>query len=140
MKVVINGCHGGFGLSEAACFRYAELSGFTLYAEKDNKYTSFTNYWKVPADQRPKPLPEPWIKNSEKKRVAYNQAHKEAIFYDRDIARDDKALVQVVEEMGNAASGKYARLEIVEIPDDVEWEIEEYDGSEWVSEKHRRWG
>ena len=30
-------------------------------------------------------------------------------------------------------------LGIVEIPDGVEWEIEEYDGDEWVSEKHRKW-
>ena len=30
-------------------------------------------------------------------------------------------------------------LKVVEIPDDVEWEIEEYDGNEWVSEVHRCW-
>ena len=27
----------------------------------------------------------------------------------------------------------------VEIPDDVEWQIEEYDGTEHISEKHRTW-
>ena len=37
------------------------------------------------------------------------------------------------------AGGCYARLEIIEIPDKVEWEIDEYDGLEWVAEKHRRW-
>jgi len=30
-------------------------------------------------------------------------------------------------------------LKIVDIPDGVEWEIEEYDGMEWVAEKHRTW-
>lgn len=30
-------------------------------------------------------------------------------------------------------------LILEDIPDDVEWEIEEYDGLEWVSEKHRTW-
>ena len=30
-------------------------------------------------------------------------------------------------------------LKVVEIPDGVDWEIEEYDGEEWVSEKHRVW-
>ena len=32
-----------------------------------------------------------------------------------------------------------ANLKMVEIPDDVEWEIADYDGKEWVAEKHRTW-
>ena len=61
-------------------------------------------------------------------------------FYSRsDIERDDPALVQVVEEMGAAANGCCASLKVVEIPDDAEWEIEEYDGKEWVAEVHRTW-
>ncbi len=63
----------------------------------------------------------------------------EELFYDRCIDRDDPILVRVVEELGKEASGSYARLKIVEIPDDIEWEIDEYDGQEWVSERHRRW-
>lgn len=53
--------------------------------------------------------------------------------------RADPLLVRVVEELGDEANGFCANLGIVEIPDDVEYEVEEYDGSEWVSEKHRRW-
>jgi len=30
-------------------------------------------------------------------------------------------------------------LRIIEIPDGVEWQIEEYDGDEWIAEKHRTW-
>lgn len=30
-------------------------------------------------------------------------------------------------------------LKIIEIPDDVEWIIEQHDGNEWVSEKHKIW-
>jgi hypothetical protein len=56
-----------------------------------------------------------------------------------DIERDDPYLVQIVREMGAEADGKYATLKIVEIPGDVDWEIGEYDGREWVSEKHRTW-
>lgn len=26
-----------------------------------------------------------------------------------------------------------------EVPDDVQWQIEEYDGREWVAETHRTW-
>jgi hypothetical protein len=60
-------------------------------------------------------------------------------FFDRDIARNDAALIQVVEELGNAASGSCADLKIVEVPDEVDWYVEEYDGNEWVAEKHRTW-
>ena len=59
--------------------------------------------------------------------------------YDREIARDNPLLIQVVEELGALADGHFARLKIVEIPDDVEWYVEEYDGLEWVAEKHRTW-
>ena len=33
----------------------------------------------------------------------------------------------------------YSELKVVEIPDDVEYDIQEYDGNEWVAEKHRTW-
>lgn len=55
------------------------------------------------------------------------------------IGRDDPVLIDVVERLGKAANGPYARLYIVEIPSDVEWTIEDYDGAEWVAEKHRTW-
>lgn len=41
--------------------------------------------------------------------------------------------------MKSKADGKCAELKIIEIPDDIEWEIEEYDGWEHVAEKHRVW-
>lgn len=91
-RVVINRCHGGFGLSDEAVNRYKELTGVT-----DLK------------------------------------------FYDRDMSRDDPYLISVIKELGDKANGSYAELKIVEIPADVDWTIEEYDGSEWVAEKHRTW-
>ena len=92
MKVVINKCHGGFGLSKEAENKYKELAGI-----------SDTN------------------------------------FYDRSIARDDEHLIAVVELLGSAADSRYSELKIVDIPEDVDWYIEEYDGLEWVAEKHRTW-
>ena len=57
-----------------------------------------------------------------------------------DINRDDPNLIAVVKQLGpKAASGRFAELKIVSIPADVVWEIEEYDGREWISEKHRTW-
>jgi hypothetical protein len=55
------------------------------------------------------------------------------------IKRDDPQLIKVVKELGEAAAGDCAHLKIVKIPRNVKWEIEEYDGLEWVAEKHRRW-
>jgi len=60
-------------------------------------------------------------------------------WYERDISRDDPYLVKLVRELGMGANGTYANLKIVEVPGDVEWQIEEYDGNEWVAEKHRTW-
>lgn len=60
-------------------------------------------------------------------------------FYYYDIPRDCPVLVAMVEEQGNAVDGRYADLKIVEVPDDVNWYIEEYDGNEHVAERHRTW-
>jgi len=30
-------------------------------------------------------------------------------------------------------------LKIIEIPEDVDWEVDEYDGLETIHEKHRSW-
>jgi hypothetical protein len=60
-------------------------------------------------------------------------------WYDGNLERTDPILIQVVEELGKDADGPCAELEIVEIPDDVEWEIDEYDGYESIHEKHRSW-
>lgn len=90
MKVVINICYGGFGLSEAA---------YKMLGPEWDKY---------------------------------------GFVYNRD-NRTDPKLVACVEELGDQASGRFAKLTVVEIPDNIEWEIEEYDGQEWISEKHRRW-
>ena len=56
-----------------------------------------------------------------------------------DVDRADPYLVKIVREMGVSANGKYSDLKIVEEPADVEWEIAEYVGNEWVAEKHRTW-
>lgn len=85
MKVVINRCYGGFGLSEKAM-----------------KFLRVDSEWP-------------------------------------DIARNDPKLVECVEKLGEEANGAYAELKVIEIPDDVNWEIGEYDGLEWVEEVHRRW-
>jgi hypothetical protein len=60
-------------------------------------------------------------------------------FFEYDIARDDPYLIKIVREMGELANGPCADLKIVEIPADVNWIIQEYDGIEWIAEEHRIW-
>jgi len=62
-------------------------------------------------------------------------------FYHWDIPRDCPDLVAMVEEGVNLdyLDGQFAELKIVEVPDDVNWYIEEYDGMEHVAERHRTW-
>jgi hypothetical protein len=72
-------------------------------------------------------------------RQAYNKQYSEQTMYCRNIERNDPALVQTVEELGKRANGSHADLKVVEIPDGVEFQIEEYDGLEWVAEVHKTW-
>lgn len=56
-----------------------------------------------------------------------------------DIPRDDPDLVFLVRLFGEDAEGRGALLRVVEIPDDVNWEITEHDGMEHIAERHRIW-
>jgi hypothetical protein len=117
MKVVINACFGGFSLSHEAFRRLRELQNEAALKEADygEKYDDGSG-------------------PREKTCLDRNG------MFGRDIPRNDPQLVQVVEELGAKANGGCAELKVVEIPDDVEWEIDEYDGYEKVAEVHRTWG
>ena len=111
MKVVINKCFGGFSLSDKAIDRLKELA----IEQGDKELIKMIN-----KDKREDDTGKYW-----------------GLF---SIRRDHPLLIKVVEELGEEANGRFAELRVVNIPDDIEWEIEEYDGVEWVSEKHRTWG
>ena len=130
MKVVINNCYGGFGLSKLAYIRYAELTMIKLYffvyefdskgyrehSDDDPDYISFSTYTTPDITK---------LDNNE--------------YYFEDPERDDPILVQVVEELGDKANGKNAKLKVVEIPDGTNYSIGEYDGIEHIAENHRTW-
>ncbi len=50
--------------------------------------------------------------------------------YEHNIERDDPALVQVIEEMGEKANGRLAELKIVEL--NIDYTINDYDGVEQI--------
>ena len=139
MKIVINECHGGFGLSHEGILRYLELSGKKVFVEEDEDWGGRKQYWLVPKEERVVNAESDFWTMTVEEKAAYNDTYSRQNFSDRYIPRNDPLLVQVVEEMGKDADGGFAELKVVEIPDDVEWQIDEYDGSEWVAEKHRTW-
>jgi hypothetical protein len=59
------------------------------------------------------------------------------------VARDDQLLLAVIDAIGlSAASGTFCKLAIVELPANVPdgaWFIQDFDGVEWVAERHRTW-
>lgn len=141
MKIVINDCHGGFGLSKEAMMLYGELAGLTLYpVDQEPLFLGIVTYWTVPEEERVQEKSgDEYAKMSLGERITHNEAISKQQLWDREIERNDPLLVQVVETLGAHASGEYADLKVVEIPDGVDWQIEEHDGSEWIAEVHRKW-
>lgn len=137
MKVVINACFGGFSLSKAAMLRYAELKGLSVTVEDEDSFVG-PSYWLEP-DPAKRENQDNFHALSYEERAASNQRHAAQRLYERNILRNDPTLVQVIEELGEAACGSHASLKIVETPDDVKFEIKEYDGYEHVAEVHRIW-
>lgn len=133
-KIVYNACHGGFGLSDAAVRRYAEIKGLTVYPEP-SKYSAIVpaTYWLVPEGERVKELEgDAWFAASLEERQRHNQAYANQTLSLRDVERDDLVLVQVVEELGDAASDRFAKLRIADVPSGSLYRIDEYDGFESV--------
>ena len=146
MKIVINSCFGGFGLSNKAIKRYLELKGKEcfFYEAIDSIYT----YKKVDENSEGilimiftkdfgNEFKSPKFKQGGPQSKEYNDMW-DFYFYDRGIERNDLDLIKVVEELGKEANGEHAELKIIEIPD-IKYEIDEYDGIESIHEVHRSW-
>lgn len=137
MKIVINICFGGYGLSKAAILRYAELKNLSVTVENADKFTG-PIYWLEPNPAK-RENQDNFYELSSEERQASNARYEAQRLLDHNIPRTDPTLIQVVEELGEEAAGRFASLKIIEIPDDVEFEIKEYDGIEHVAEIHRTW-
>jgi len=146
MELIVNRCFGGFGLSHKGAMHYAKLKGFELfrYFDASTKKIYGDDYHKGCGHYTTKSIPgfEGDVlpaRGDDYKDTPEHKFLNEHYWFEYKIDRDDAALVQTVRDLGKTANGDHSKLEIVEIPDDVEWEISEYDGSEHVSEKHRTW-
>lgn len=105
-KIVYNSCYGGFSLSKEAIILGRKLSG-------DNRWAGVL-------------LAGEEYKNGEKCEFFYG-----SIEY--DFPRHDKVLVDVVEKLGENASGTCSDLDIF-IIEGNQYRIDEYDGLESVVE------
>jgi len=118
MKVAINTCFGGFGISDEAFEKLLERKGIAFdKVEKESSFLGATYYQAGHAGND-----DYYISN-----------------YDHCENRADPDLIAVIEEMGAAANSWAADIRIVEVPDDAKWHIHEYDGLEHVAEDHRTW-
>jgi len=148
MKIVINKCFGGFGLSPLATKKIADRKGLECYffaiIFEPYKYKRLTLkeansqfVWVAFSV----PNPGDYNLNVRDEDGLYRGANMRAAKISLDFEnRDDPDLVAVVEELGELANTRFSQLKVVEIPDGTEWEIDEYDGMETVHEKHRSWG
>jgi hypothetical protein len=105
-KIVYNDSYGGFGLSVEAFRRARELSGDPRWG-CDGEY-----------DPLEKVSPS-FVSNMQ-------------YVSDPEVPRSDPYLVAVVGEMGEAASGPYAKLRVIDLPPGTLYRIDEYDGKESV--------
>lgn len=137
-KVVYNGCFGGFSVSEAGVRRYCELKGLPLWVEREGMSAKFSSilpptYWVEPPENRPPTwTDEEFHQHSLDERAEHNAHYERCTLSDNGFLRDDPYLVRVVEELGEAANGRCAKLEIRDIPDGSKYRIDEYDGNERV--------
>ena len=134
MKILINTCFGGYNLSHEAMLRYAELKGIAVYPE--NNLGSLYTYWLVPENERVDQ--SNWHSMSKEEQKASDKLYEEQTLCNSGF-RTDPTMIQVVEELGTKANRRFAKLKIVEIPDGMNYTIEEYDGKEHIAEVHRTW-
>lgn len=134
MKIAINRCFGEFSLSPKALKYWMELKGNPCY---------FFTYSHNNKKDEYEPIEIKDIKSFNWSAFTI----KNPVMFDNDADyidncpedRTDNELIITIENLGDKANGGNAKLKVIEIPDDVEWEIDEYDGMETVREKHRSW-
>lgn len=141
MELVLNKCYGGYGLSHAAKMKILEKKGITVFPYLNVKTDDFekSKYKKI-SDQTLEEIGQsyPYVAYFQNDPVQdeivvdwmdKNRADYKGFDFD-DLERFDKELVETVKELGDKSGGKFAYLEVVEIPDGASFEISDYDGIE----------
>ena len=125
-KIVINKKYGGFGLSPEAQAYFLSLKGKESFFYKGIYLDKKSIYKKIDLKETDR---FDFCTTTDQGEVVTTVKD---LFIDYDINREDPDLIKTVEDLGSRANGRYSNLVIVEIPD-VEYEIQEYDGYETVT-------
>ena len=127
IKIVINAGYGGFGLSQLCVEFMAERDHKLAQKELDTFNSPFD-----PVEDAS------YIKAGFKERSWYGYGAIVDGNY-QSYKRTDPLLIEAIEHLGKLASGDCATLKVIEIPDDIKWHIEDYDGFEHIAEDHQTW-
>lgn len=135
MKLVLNKCYGGYGLSSEA------ITELYKQGSKAVKFSTFSQYfgrkWKS-------------MTQAEKDReLDFSTRLLSAVVLEDGIVTQDSSwdvsirscpkLVKLVEDWGDKANSRHSKLEVVEVPDGLDLQFDEYDGIEFIEEVHRSW-
>ncbi len=143
-KVILNKCYGGFGVSDKAYQLYAKKKGLQLYRyelilNNNNNNNNNWKYKKVEKRENYSFLVNYFTKDLGDIVEISNEDYDKYNIYLSNKHREDSVLIEVIEELGEEASGSYGKLVIVEIPDYLEYVIDEHDGLETLHEKVQEW-
>lgn len=136
-KVILNKCYGGFDVSKEAYELYAKKKGINLYLY-ENDFIDRKNIYKRTNEDK---LFNSYFTKDFGDYIEdiSDEHYKKYYFCLDDGHREDSILIEVVEELGDKANGKCSKLKIVEIPDDLDYVIDNYDGIETLHQKVREW-
>lgn len=135
-KVILNKCFGGFGLSKEAYELYAKKKGISVfhYIQENLKKEIYTY-----ATDDNRTFDFYFTKDFGDNVYISDEDFKEYFLNLDEKFREDKTLIEVVEELGEKANAFYSNLKIVEIPDDLDYVIDNYDGIETLHQKVKEW-
>lgn len=137
-KVILNKCFGGFDVSDEAYVLYAKKKGLELY-KYESEYRSNGNFTYKKVKSTNSLFKHYFTKDMGDYVEISNEDYKKYSLYLDEEHREDTILIEVVEELGEKASGRFGKLKVVEIPEDLDYVIDEYDGIETLHEKVQEW-
>jgi antirestriction protein len=144
MKIVINRCFGGFGLSPKALLWLHEKGATGISSPVKHYYGgTIDNGWEEKYQKNLSKWKKWKNRVSGQKRdslfITVFSPDDNYVLFASEIKRDDPLIVECVEKLGEDSWGACAELAVIEIPDGVEYEIDDYDGMESIHEQHRSW-
>ena len=137
MKVILNKRYGGFGVSQEAYELYAKKKGIEIFSYKLECRNDKPIYRKT--DMGSSIFTITFTKDFGDYVELSDDNSEKYILELRGNHREDPVLIEVVEELGERADSPFSKLVVVDIPDGMEYEIDEYDGVETLHQKVEKW-